>query len=195
MRSIRARRIDRGRGAGCLTYWRFCKLSSFVSRNFFTLISSLSEFISVFKQPTPLLFFCPTTTPGHHQFHSKLAHSPTGDTLLWYMSGYSVMTVCWNGSVEPFVGNYLNAKCVDSLNGSSRVGSAAPFVGNYRNAICVDSRGRHALGPPSSSFVNGAPYIRHMNGGCYLSYSCRHVCGCTRGVRLISTSYWYSWHI
>ena len=28
------------------------------------------------------LFFCPTTTPGHHQFHAKLAHSPTGDTLL-----------------------------------------------------------------------------------------------------------------
>ena len=27
-------------------------------RNFFTLISSLSEFISVFKQPTPSVVFC-----------------------------------------------------------------------------------------------------------------------------------------
>ena len=75
--------IERGRGAGCLTYWRFRKLSSFVSRNFFTLISSLSEFISVFKQPTPSVVFL-----SHHHPWAPPVSCETRTQSNW---GYAIV--------------------------------------------------------------------------------------------------------
>jgi len=64
----------------------FCQLTLCFFAQECTLITSLSEFISVFKQPTSSVVFRPTI----HPCRLRITQSQLWVALLWYISASSV---------------------------------------------------------------------------------------------------------